>query len=225
MSAKQMQASDGPVDAVIQNRLTVAGATLASLFFAGSFALSMNAQLESTHKKDFRTSFIYLEVEMVMGALLAIAAMACMLSCQQLSSSTARWYSSKRCWFIIGNNCLYMSLGQSMSAALTELVFGIGIKAPLLAKPPALFGTILWVGLIFIAPLAALHSWWGVLDKSEKIAVLFAYISILALLLCMNAAAFLVENQSPYTLIEFLHHLSHQILKPLTWYEAWDWDK
>lgn len=224
MSINHLQALDGPADAVIQNRLTVAGAILALLFFAGSFAISLNAQLESAYKQDFRTSFIYLETEMVLGALLAIAAITCMLACQQMSSHAQRWYGAKRCWFVIGNNCLYLSLGQAMSAALTELVFGISIKVPVLAKSLAAFGSMLWFWLVFIAPLHALRSWWEVLNAGEKIAATCAYLFILTFMLCMNAAAFVVDNQSPHTVMAFLEHLLQQILKPLTWYKAWDWN-
>lgn len=224
MSINQLQVPDGPVDAVIQNRLTVAGTVLAALFFAGSFANSLNAQLESVHKRDFRITFIYLETEMVIGALLIIASMLCFLNCQQMPSGTQRWYVSKRFWFITANNSLHLSIGQAMSAALTELVFGIGLKALVLAKWLAVFGTLLWVGLIFIAPLYALYSWWPTLHRGEKIATVITYTMILMFLLSMNALAFVYENQLPNTFASFFDEFLRQIFKPMTWPQSWDWD-
>lgn len=224
MSISQLQAPDGPVDAVIQNRLTVAGTIFAALFFAGSFANSLNAQLESAYKRDFRTTFVYLEAEMVIGALLIVASMLCFLSCQQMPSGIQRWYVSKRFWFITANNSLYLSIGQAMSAALTELVFGIGLKTLTLAKSLAIFGTALWVGLIFVAPIYALRSWWATLRSGEKIATVITYALLLTFLLSMNALAFVAENQLPHTFSSFFDELLRQICKPMTWFQNWDWD-
>ncbi len=224
MSINQLRADQGPPDSAIQNRLTVAGLILTTLFFAGSFALALSAQFDAPYRKDFRTAFAYLEVTLVVGALLSMAAITGLLACQQLAGSGGRWYASKRAWFIISTNCLYLALSQAMSAGLTELVFGIRhvFEAAVIATTLAIGASFLWVVLLFVAPIHALASWWSELKEGEKILCVSAYVMTLGFVLFTNSAIYLVQNQSPETLVEFLYNLFRQIIQPLLWLETWD---
>ena len=81
MSMSKLSAAEGPEDSAVQNRLTAAGLVLTTLFFAGSFALALNGQSE--RRRPYASAFGYLEVALVVGALLAIAAITALLACQQ----------------------------------------------------------------------------------------------------------------------------------------------
>lgn len=224
LSIKSLKIDDGPADSAIQNRLTAAGFVLTTLFFAGTFALALNAQFEPQFRADFRAEFAYLEVTMVLGAVLAIAAIAGFITCQQFDGSRASWYNSKRCWFIVANIFLYLALSQAMSAGLTELVYNIdvGLKAKVLAKTLAGAATLLWVLLLFIAPIHVVHSWWPALRRGERVVSIFAYCCALAFVLGANATVYHLQNGSPKTIGAVIENIAWQLVQPWMWPDPWD---
>jgi preprotein translocase subunit SecG len=223
MSISQLNAADGPADSAVQNRLTVAGLVLTILFFAGSFALALNAQSGGGRRKSFSEAFGYLEVALVVGALLAISAIACLLACQQCVGTERTWYKSKRAWFIVSTIALFLALSQAMSAGLTELVFGVRdtYKAAFLAKTLAIAASVLWVSLLFVAPIHAMHSWWRHLSLGERLMVSAFYLVTVLFVLVTNATIYLVQDRAPETLQEFVEHVIRQVLQPMMWPEPW----
>lgn len=221
MSISQLAVKEGPADSAVQNRLTAAGLVLTTLFFAGSFALALNARSKS--QRSFTAAFAYLEVTLVVGALLAIAAIVSLLVCQQCDGSESLWYRSKRAWFIVANVALYLALSQAMSAGLTELVFEIKetFNAELLARTLATAATLLWVILLFVAPIHTMRSWWCHLTKSESLLVVSVYLIFLVFVLTTNAAIYVVQDGAPETFHVFLENVIRQILQPLMWPDPW----
>ena len=221
MSISKLSAAEGPEDSAVQNRLTAAGLVLTTLFFAGSFALALNAQSEQ--RRPFASNFAYLEVALVVGALLAITAITALLACQQCSGSDRTWYRSKRAWFTVANVALYLALSQAMSAGLTELVFGIKerFNADLLAKALASAASVLWIVLLFIAPIHTIRSWWKHFALGERVLVALAYVASLTFLLTTNAAIYVVQDKAPETFLVFLDNLIRQLLQPMMWTDPW----
>ena len=123
MSISQLNGVEGPPDSAVQNRLTVAGLVLATLFFSGSFALQSHSQAKTG--KAFPETFAYLEVTLTVGTLMAIISITCLLVCQQCIATDHTWYKSKRALFTVATIAQYLSISQAMSAGLTELVFGL----------------------------------------------------------------------------------------------------
>ncbi len=224
MSIKQLNIDEGPADSAVQNRLTVAGLVLTTLFFSGSFALALNAQFDANFKKDFRNEFAYLEVALIVGALLAVGAIAGFLACQQLAGSSDGWHNSKRAWFIVSTNLLYIALAQAMSAGLTELVYGVGVsfEALALARVLSVAATVVWIVLLYVGPIQALHSWWKVLRRGERVLSVCMYLIALLFALCANATIYLLQNGSAETLGVFMLNLAQQLIQPMMWFEPWD---
>jgi hypothetical protein len=221
MSIAKLSTPEGPEDSAVQNRLTAAGLVLTTLFFAGSFALALNAQSEG--RRPFAAAFGYLEVALAVGALLAIAAIAALLACQQCAGSDSAWFRSKRAWFTVATVALYLALSQAMSAGLTELVFGIKetFNADLLAKALASAASVLWIVLLFVAPIHAIRSWWKHFGRGEQLFVALTYAVSLVFLLTTNAAIYMVQDKAPETFHVFLENLIRQLLQPMMWPEPW----
>jgi len=221
MSMSKLSAAEGPEDSAVQNRLTAAGLVLTTLFFAGSFALALNGQSE--RRRPFASAFGYLEVALVVGALLAIAAITALLACQQCVGSDRSWFRSKRAWFTVANVALYLALSQAMSAGLTELVFGIKetFNADVLAKALASAASLLWIVLLFIAPIHTIRSWWEHFALGERLLVALAYAASLIFLLTTNAAIYVVQDKAPETFQVFLDNVIRQLVQPMMWPEPW----
>ncbi|WP_139235552.1 hypothetical protein [Paenacidovorax caeni] len=221
MSMSQLNAAEGPPDSAVQNRLTAAAAVLATLFFGGSFAMQLHAQ--SRTGRTFAESFAYLEVTIVVGALLAFVSIACLLLCQHCVATDRGWAQSKRGWFIVANTAQYLSIAQGMSAGLTELVFGIKhtFDAAGLALVLALSATLVWWLLLFVAPLHALRRWWPHLARGERALVSVSYGLMLAFVLLSNGTIYLIQDGAPDTLGSLAQAVGRQLVQPMTWLDTW----
>jgi preprotein translocase subunit SecG len=221
MSISQLNGAEGPPDSAVQNRLTAAGLVLATLFFAGSFAMQLHAQSKSA--RTFAETFAYLEVALVVGALMAIASITGLLACQQCLASDRAWYKSKRVWFIVATVAQYLSISQAMSAGLTELVFGIKhtFEAAFLAHMLAVAASIFWVLLLWVAPIHALRSWWPHLWRGERVIVAVLYVVLLMFLLLSNAMIYAMQDGASDTWASLLWALLQQFLQPMMWLRPW----
>lgn len=222
MSISQLNSPEGPPDSAVQNRLTAAGLVLATLFFAGSFALQLHAQSKSA--RSFAETFAYLEVALVVGALMAIASIVGLLACQQCLAVDRAWYKSKRVLFIVATVAQYLSISQAMSAGLTELVFGIKhtFEAAFLAHMLAVVASLLWVLLLWVAPLHALRSWWPHLWRGERVAVAVLYLVLLAFVLLSNGMIYSIQDGTPSTFGSALWAMVRQLLQPMMWLNPWE---
>lgn len=221
MSISQLNAAEGPPDSAVQNRLTAAGLVLATLFFAGSFALQLHAQSKTA--RSFAETFAYLEVALVVGALMAIASIIGLLACQQCLATDRAWYKSKRVWFIVATVAQYLSISQAMSAGLTELVFGIKhtFEATVLAQMLAVAASLFWILLLWVAPVHALRSWWPHLWRGERVVVVVLYLVLLAFVLLSNAMIYVIQDGAPSTLGAVLWAVLRQLLQPMMWLNPW----
>lgn len=221
MSISQLNSPEGPPDSAVQNRLTAAGLVLATLFFAGSFALQLHAQSKTA--RSFAETFAYLEVAMVVGALMAIASIIGLLACQQCLATDRAWYKSKRVWFIVATVAQYLSISQAMSAGLTELVFGIKhtFDATFLAQMLAVAASLFWVLLLWVAPIHALRSWWPHLWRGERVVVVTLYLLLLAFVLLSNGMIYVIQDGAPSTLGSVLWAVLRQLLQPMMWLNPW----
>ncbi len=221
MSISQLNAAEGPPDSAVQNRLTAAGLVLATLFFSGSFALQLHAQSKTS--RTFAETFGYLEVTLVVGALMAIVSITGLLACQQCLATDRAWYKSKRVWFIVATVAQYLSISQAMSAGLTELVFGIKhtFEANFLAQMLAVAASLLWVLLLWVAPLHALRSWWPHLWRGERVAVTVAYLVLLVFVLLSNAMIYVIQDGAQSTFWLVLVAVFRQVLQPMLWLNPW----
>lgn len=221
MSISQLNSPEGPPDSAVQNRLTAAGLVLATLFFAGSFALQLHAQSKTA--RSFAETFAYLEVALVVGALMAIASIIGLLACQQCLATDRAWYKSKRVWFIVATVAQYLSISQAMSAGLTELVFGIKhtFEAAFLAQMLAVVASLFWVLLLWVAPVHALRSWWPHLWRGERVVVLTLYLLLLAFVLLSNGMIYVIQDGGPSTLGSVLWAMLRQLLQPMMWLNPW----
>lgn len=221
MSISQLNSLEGPPDSAVQNRLTAAGAVLAMLFFGGSFAMQLHAQSRSS--RSFAESFAYLEVGLVVGALMAFLSITCLLLCQQCPGSSRRWHQSKRGWFIVAHIALNLSIAQCMSVGLTELVFSIKhtFDAVFLAQMLAAMASLLWLGLLFIAPAHTLRSWWPHLWRGERVLVTVAFVLLLVFLLLSNGIIYMIQDGAPDTPWSLLKAVALQTVQPMTWLATW----
>lgn len=221
MSIFTVDGADGPPDSIVQNRLTIAGITLATLFFGGSFALQLHAQSKSTRL--FAETFAYLEVSITIGAMLAILSIACLMYCQQCQPSDRRWFLSKRAWFNVATTCQYLALSQALSAGLTELVFGINhtFGSAYLAWTLAIFGSFVWVFLILAGPLLGIKSWWPRFTTGERSFSVLAYIIAILLVLLCNGIIFAFQDGQSLTLGQIIKSSLQQIFQPLMWQRTW----
>lgn len=194
---------------------------LATLFFGGSFALQLHTQARTS--RTFAESFAYLEVSLVVGALMAFLSMTLLLLCQQCVASDRRWYQSKRAWFIVAHIALYHAIAQGMSAGLTELVFSIKhtLDAVFLAGMLAAAASLLWLLLLFIAPIHTLRSWWPHLCTGERALVAVAFVLILGFLLLSNGTIYMIQDGAPDTPWSLLKAVARQIVQPMTWLDTW----
>lgn len=222
MSISQLNAPEGPPDSAVQNRLTAAGMVLATLFFAGSFALQLHAQSKTA--RPFAETFAYLEVTMVVGALMAIVSITCLLVCQQCIASDRAWFKSKRAWFAVATMAQYLSISQAMSAGLTELVFGVKytFDAGFLALMLAMVATFLWVVLLFIAPIHTLRSWWPHFTRGERTMVSAVYVLSLSLVLLSNAIIYEIQDGRTKMSQSGFKALGRQLIQPIMWLDPWE---
>lgn len=221
MSISLVDGPDGPADSIIQNRLTIAGIILATLFFGGSFALQLHAQSRSI--RTFSQTFAYLEVAITVGSMLAIFSIACLMFCQQCKSGDQRWHGSKRVWFNVATTCQYLALSQSLSAGLTELVFGVKhtFEFGYLAWTIAAVGLVVWIFLLFIGPLQGLRSWWPRFTSGERLFSASAYVFVLSLVLVSNGAIYSLQDGESATFWQIFRASLQQILQPLMWQRTW----
>ena len=221
MSISQLNAAEGPPDSAVQNRLTAAAAVLATLFFSGSFALQLHAQSKTS--RSFAETFGYLEVTLVVGTLMAMVSITGLLACQQCLAMDRAWYKSKRVWFIVATLAQYLSISQAMSAGLTELVFGVKhtFEAGFLAQMLAGAATLLWVLLLWVAPLHAMRSWWPHLWRAERVVVVTLYLALLVFVLLSNAMIYVIQDGTQNTFWSVLGAVFRQLLQPMLWLNPW----
>lgn len=183
----------------------------------------MQLHVQSRASRTFADSFAYLAVGLVVGALMAFLSITCLLMCQQCPGSSRSWYQSKRAWFIVAHIALYLAIAQAMSVGLTELVFGIKhtFDAVLLAQMLAVAASLLWLILLFVAPIQALCSWWPHLWMGERAWVTVAFVLLLLLLLLSNGAIYMIHDGEPDTPWSLLQALARQVVQPLSWLDTW----
>jgi hypothetical protein len=221
MSISIVDGPDGPPDSIIQNRLTIAGIILATLFFGGSFALQLHAQSRTT--RSFSETFAYLEVAIIVGSMLAIFSIASLMYCQQCKSGNRNWYGSKRAWFNVATTCQYLALSQGLSAGLTELVFGVKhtFGSGYLAWALAGMGLIVWIFLLFIGPLQGLKSWWPRFSKGERLFSTMAYIFVVLLVLLSNGVIYSLQDGETASIWQVIKASLQQVMQPLMWQRTW----
>lgn len=221
MSISQLNGAEGPPDSAVQNRLTAAGLVLATLFFSGSFALQLHAQSKTS--RTFADAFADLEVNLVVGALMAIISITCLLVCQQCVATHRAWYKSKRAWFTVATIAQYLSISQAMSAGLGEMIFGIkhNFNAVYLANTLAIAATPVWIALLVIAPVHALRSWWPHFLRGERVMVNGIYGFLLIFLLLTNGWIYLIQDNQPPTFLNLVKSAFEQLVQPLLWLNTW----
>ena len=221
MSISLLNAAEGPADSAVQNRLTAAGLVLTTLFFSGSFSLQLHAQSKTS--RTFAETFGYLEVTLAVGTLMAIVSITSLLACQQCLAVDRVWYKSKRVWFIVATVAQYLSISQAMSAGLTELVFGVKhtFDAVFLAYMLAGGALLLWVVLLWVAPLHVLRSWWPHLRRGERVVVTVLYLLMLVFLLLSNALIYRIQDGMPSTWGFALWEIVRQFWQPILWVTPW----
>lgn len=221
MSISQLNGPEGPPDSAVQNRLTAAAMVLATLFFSGTFSLQLHAQARDPRK--FVETFGYLEVAIVVGTVLTIVTATCLLACQQCIASDRAWYKSKRAWFTVATVAQYLSISQAMSAGLTELVFGVRhtFDAALLAQMLALVASVLWVVLLFVAPVHTIKSWWPHFAVGERFAVTAIYVLALGFVLLANAVIYMIQDGATESVWSLLQAVGKQLIQPMMWTTSW----
>lgn len=221
MSISQLNGPEGPPDSAVQNRLTAAAMVLATLFFSGTFSLQLHAQARDTRK--FVETFGYLEVAIVVGTILTIVTATCLLVCQQCIASDRAWYKSKRAWFTVATIAQYLSISQAMSAGLTELVFSVRhtFDAAFLAQLLAFVASLLWVVLLFVAPIHTIKSWWSHFAVGERMAVAVIYAFWLGFVLLANAVIYMIQDGASDSAWSLIQAVGKQILQPIMWTTSW----
>lgn len=205
--------------ALIQNRLNVAGLSLTALFFSGSFSIALHAL--NNRDRDYRLEFAQVEAPLVLGATFGIAAICCLLLCQQLSKPSNHWFTSSRWWFAMANILIFMTLSQALSAGLSEMVSGISVFHPLVSMTLAVLATPVWWLLLFAGPMHMLHRAREVYTGYEWRMLWLVYLTVVILTLGLNAEVYLVRGAEQFSIPRFLFNFLLQLVQPLTWPEPW----
>ena len=209
-----------PSAPLIQNRLTVAGLVLMALFFSGGFSLSLYTHTGDT-SRPFHRDFAHTELALALGACLALLAIVALLFCQQLRGDTKSWATSPRLWFAASTIWLYMALSQSMSAGLTELVYGLSISSPTIGIFVGAIALPVWTLLLFLAPLHLVRAFKRMGHVAESRALLAIYLASLLSILILTAEVYRLQSSAQFDAFAFLRGVAFQIVQPLTWWMQW----
>jgi hypothetical protein len=205
----------------VQNRLTIAGLALTTLFFSASFSLSLFGVLHPKETIDYRIEFAPIETSLALGVTTCLAAILAFLVSQQLTETSSRWYLSRRLWFAVGNVWLYLTLSQAMSAGLTEIVYGVALFRPAIGVALGLVATPVWILLLVGAPLQFILRARAIFSPTERRALVLTYAFSLGIIIPTNAEVYRVRGNDPATLTAFVANVLVQFVQPLTWADPW----
>lgn len=213
---------EGPEISLAQNRVTVAGLALASLFFSANFSLNLHKALNQDPKLDYRIEFAYLETSLILGGITCFLSIGSLLLSQQLHGSEAPWYASRRWWFAVGTLWLYLALSQAFSAGLVELVFGISQLSSVIGLFFAGASLLVWWLLIFVGPLQLIVRYWtSCTHLSERMLLLIIYIVFILFILGTTAEIYRLQTGDPATVTAYAKNFLYQFIQPLLWPYPW----
>lgn len=220
---KQDFIDDSQEISLIQNRLTAAGLILAILFFSGAFTVAIYGQMTSQHKADYRAEFPQIAIAISLGATLTLLTIASLLMCQQLGPTSPQggWFRSRRWWFSASTIWLYLALTQAMSAGLTEVVYGLSFKAPVIAWAVAIAATPVWLLMLLIAPIHLLRRLRSTYTPGENRALTVAFGLPLLLVILLPAEVYRLQDSRAFSTISFTAEVTQQVLQPLQWPRPW----
>jgi hypothetical protein len=217
-----------PQNSLIQNRLTVTGFALMVLIFSGGFTLGLFNSFPQELRGIYHSDFLHIEVSLSLGVICSVLALMCFLLAQQARaipkdspSGTVLWLLSKQWWFAVGQILLYLTLTQALSAALTEVVYGAGRSSSTLGLLLGVVAMPVWLFLLFLGPISFLWRFSWILTRSGLIALAALYGIFLIVVLGLNAEAYRLHSDDPFTVCTFLLRVLNQLIQPLTWHQPW----
>jgi hypothetical protein len=129
---------------------------------------------------------------------------------------TARWYRGREWWFSLGQIFLYMALAQSLSASLTEIVYGVSLSSNLLGILLGVLALPVWWALLFFAPIMFLRRMRPFEVRAERWALNLIYGVLVAGSIALTGLAYSVRGGGT-----FIHSAADQLYQPLTWHQSW----
>jgi hypothetical protein len=223
MTIGDLTTKEGPEISLVQNRLTVAGLSLTTLFFSGSFSLALYGLLRQDATPEYRIEFAHIEGALALGALGGFLTIGSLLLCQQLNDPKARWFAARRWWFCVGTIWLYVTLAQAMSAGMSEVVYGVALFHRGVGTFLGLLCTLVWWLLLFGAPIHLLRRSRQVITLPEHRALLIAYVATLLSVILASGEIYRHRGSEPSTLSAFLSNVFLQLVQPVTWAYPWPW--
>lgn len=206
---------------LVQNRLTIAGFTLALLVFVSSVLLSFLGLVAQTkdasQRADFliSTSWSYLNtvLPVFLGFIFAISSIVFLLQSQ---ATVKTWM------FDLGDVLLYLALSQFFSSGLNKIVnvLMIGLHSHSSLKPWASYSLmgiikgsvlIMWVVLVFGAPLNR------ILRVSPKRNVVIGYTAAVLVIFISSALSYFLRGADEAGFGTFLKWFVLQFVQPLFW--------
>lgn len=213
---------EGPEISLAQNRLTVAGLALATLFFSANFSLNLHKSLNPNIASDYRIEFAYLEASLILGAIAGFLSIGSLLLSQQLSNPNAPWFASRRWWFAMSTIWLYLTLSQAFSAGLVELVFSIAQFSSSVGMLLSVVSLLVWWLLLFIGPIQLIRRYWTISTTSqERICLSVSYIVFVVFMLGTTAEIYRLHIGNQATIATYLKNFFFQIIQPLGWPFPW----
>ena len=85
----------------------------------------------------------------------------------------------------------------------------------------AVAATLVWIVLLLIAPIHALHSWWPHLYKGERAIVGLVSVLLLVFVLSTNGLIYLLQDGAPATFGSVLEAICLQFIQPMMWGNPW----
>lgn len=207
---------------LVQNRIAVSAACLSALFFSGSFSLSLFQSGHSEGHTDYRVAFAHIGVAIVLGVVLFLVAIASFLLSEQVqrTDNEGRFFSAFF-WFSLGQVALFIGLAMSLSAGLTELVYGLAQVHQGVAAAMAWGALVLWLFLLWVAPLLFLRRCRGSLTACTLRFLVGFYVFCLLASLSICAEVYRAREQVPFTWSVFAQHFFEQVVQPLGWSDPW----
>lgn len=206
---------------MVQNRLTIAGLALSTLFFSASFSLSLHGSLHPQETIDYRVEFAPIETSLAMGVIACLLTISAFLLSQQLNDTQTTCYLSRRLWFSIGNVWLYLALSQAMSAGLTEIVYGVALFHRAIGMTLGWVATSVWLLLLAGAPIHFILRTRSVFTSREQRMLILTYVVPLGVILITHAEVYRLRAHEPATLSVFASNLAVQMIQPVTWADPW----
>ncbi len=168
------------------------------------------------HKADYRAEFPQIAIAISLGATLTLLMIASLLVCQQLGPAPPQggWFRSRRWWFAASTIWLYLALTQAMSAGLTEVVYGLSFKAPLVAWAMAIAATPVWLLLLLIAPIHLLRRVRSTYTPGENRALTAAFGVPLLFVIFLPAEVYRLQDSLPFSAVNFTAGTMQQAVQP-----------